>query len=158
MDLRLRFPRRDPDQPLAAGEEGDELGRERGADIGEDCCQRDGAPDRNSRLGDAATSNQYARPEGQEEHMHQVHAVGQSGYVPHQGRTFFFPDAGEEQEGTEGGKQYVRRAELPGPLHRRGVDEHAGDGLVPEGPDTEEAAGQQAEQADADLLLRQGRD
>src|SRR5574344_1819617 len=54
--------------------------------------------------------------------MHQVHAIRQFRDTGYPCRSLSLLYTGEEQEGTEGGQQYVGGAELPRPLQHRRLD------------------------------------
>ena len=85
----------------------------------------------------------------QEEEVHEVHAEGELGETRHPAWRLALRDAAEEQEGSEGGQQHVRCAELPRPLQHRSLDHLAGDAGVPERPPREGGSGHEAEGTDA---------
>ena len=85
------------DKPFVTGEEGDELGGEGAAEVGQQCDERDGQPDRDGRGGRVAADDQIGDGDKVED-VHQVHPEGQFGEGSDGGRRFLLPDAGEYKE------------------------------------------------------------
>ena len=127
------------DEPFVAGEEGDELGGEGAADVGQDGDERDSQPDGDGRGGCVAADDEIGDGDKVED-VHQVHAEGQLGKGSDHGGGLFLPYAGEHQEEAEGGEQDVGGTEFPGPFDYRRGDGLSRDSLHPEGPAREDGA------------------
>ncbi len=141
-----------PDHPLAPRNSGEQAGRGRAADEGEDGDDRDGEPDRQEGRGGVSADDQ-ARDRRKEQQVHQVHAeraFGQGGDEPRRGLA---ADAGEHEEQAEGRQQDVGRAELPRPLKNRCFDELARGTLPPEGPAGKGCADEKADPSDDEFAL-----
>lgn len=103
------------DNPLAAGEQGDELRGHDAADERQQCNAGDGQGYGYQRFGLIA-SHENGGNVTQEEKMHQVHTERELRHSGNPTGSYRTLDAGEEQESSEGGTQHVGCAELPRPL------------------------------------------
>ena len=72
--------------------------------------------------------------------MHQVHTERETGNLLDQLRRLGLRDAGEEEEGTETGTKYTRRAECPSPFHGRNLVALSRYSFDPESPGREDGA------------------
>ena len=86
--------------PFAAGNDGDEFGGRVTADVGQDCYCRDGDIDWYEWLCLIAVYEECCN-RGKEEHVHEVHAKGQSRYLCHNLRRVCLFYATEHKEGSE---------------------------------------------------------
>ena len=98
--------------PLTSRDERDDLADESAADKCENGDGGDGKADGDERIG-LITIHEVGCNGGKEEQMHEVHAKGELGESGDKTWSLLLFDAGEEQEGTERGKQHIGRAEFP---------------------------------------------
>lgn len=84
----------------------------------------------------------------EEEEMHQVHTERKLRQLRNPTRGHRLLDATEEQEGSEGGAQHVRGAELPRPLQHRRLDGLAWYTGIPERPAGEGRSYQETQPTD----------
>ena len=90
-----------PDEPLAPGQQRQELGGEGTAEEGEDGDAGDGQPDGQQGMGDIAGYEEGGQV-AQEEKVHEVHTEGELGELRDPTGCLALRDAAEEQEGAEG--------------------------------------------------------
>jgi hypothetical protein len=133
-----------PHNPLAAGQQCEQLRHHGAADIAEQGAQGDGQSHRHERVRRVAV-DEVLRYGSDEEDVHQVHPEGEAAELRHQARRAALADAGEEEEQTEGGEQHVGCAELPGVLQQPQVDGTAGHPHGPVGPCGEGSSHEEAD-------------
>ena len=119
--------------PLAARNEGEKARGDPAADECEDCDDGDGCPHGYDGVGGIALDEDCTDGR-EEEEVHEIHSKGELRSRRKQARCLLSLNAGEEEEGSEGGQYDIWCAELPTPLEQRRLNEFAGRAAPPERP------------------------